>query len=367
MRRFLTWLAIAFFLAWGGINIIGNLDEAQSVIAKQSATVKMLVALASSAPWWLPTGILVACLITAICLEFDCLPRQRAELSPFSTKIVRAGDKYQLQIGVKNTRAVKAIDTQITTMFWRCSGERKPFMVRKSNANPISQDVPERIKLDFTIEPIDPVFIVMSFAYRSSERGKLKEQHPSFYYRWNGSDSSLVHASKEERDVIANRLARGDLQPATNMGNESSTNVEIEKEEERLDRLFFDPRVTYEETDQMIEIFKDAPKVGIAITSLSSRAGEEFRTVTERAGWLHQAFNRAGVNATLSLWETLGSVPDGVKIWWVKNAINNDMVARVISAAEIKGLHPLEVQRPVSAGDCQIELMIGRDPTQLLW
>lgn len=121
-------------------------------------------------------------------------------------------------------------------------------------------------------------------------------------------------------------------------------------------------RVTYEETDQIIEIFKNAPQVKVAITSLSARAGEEFRPVMEQAGWLHQALIKAGVSTTISLWETLGSVPDGTSVWWIKNGPNNDMVERIVRAAEIKGLHPREVQRSVSAGDSQIELMIGKNP-----
>src|SRR5439155_16420865 len=154
--------------------------------------------------------------VLVVCLELDLLPHARAELSPFSTKIVRVtsvGDKYRLRVGVKNTSKVKAVDTQITTVFWRCSGKRKPFTVRKSNANPISQDVPEQVELDFTLNPIEPLFIMMSFAYRSRERGRLRQQHPSFYYRWSGSDSSLVHASREERDVIIERLKKRETIP----------------------------------------------------------------------------------------------------------------------------------------------------------
>jgi hypothetical protein len=36
------------------------------------------------------------------------------------------------------------------------------------------------------------------------------------------------------------------------------------------------PRVTYEETGQIIDIFRDAPRVKVAITSLSAKAGEEL-------------------------------------------------------------------------------------------
>lgn len=124
------------------------------------------------------------------------------------------------------------------------------------------------------------------------------------------------------------------------------------------------PRVTYEETDKIIEIFKNAPQVKVAVTSLSVQAGEEFRPVMERAGWLCEALKKAGVNAAITAWGSLGSVPDGTSIWWIRNHQNNDMVERIIRAAKIKGLHPRPVTRPVSAGECEIELMIGRNPTR---
>jgi hypothetical protein len=124
-------------------------------------------------------------------------------------------------------------------------------------------------------------------------------------------------------------------------------------------------RVSYEETTQIIDIFKDAPRVKVAVTSISSQAGEEFKPVMERAGWLCDAFIKAGVNATISLWGNLGAIPDGTSIWWVKNHQNNDMAERIVRAAKIKGLHPKEVVRPVSAGECEVELMIGRNPTRL--
>jgi hypothetical protein len=124
-------------------------------------------------------------------------------------------------------------------------------------------------------------------------------------------------------------------------------------------------RVNYEEQTQMIDIFKTAPPVKVAVTCLGVQAGEQFKPVMDRAGWFRDALKKAGVNATGgAVWGTLGSVPDGTSIWWIKNPQNNDMVDRIISAARIKGLHPRPVDRPVSAGECEIELMIGRNPTR---
>jgi hypothetical protein len=214
MRKLLGWI----LTATGGIlwilDKIGTFQTAQGLLEHRSGIMRILATVTSSQ--WIPLSIFILGVIVLVCLQTG-LPfwpeKDRPELTPFSTKVVRAGDKYQLQVGVKNTGNVKAIDTQITTVFWRCSGKRKPFTVRKSNANPISQDVSEQVELDFTIEPMEPVFVVMSFAYRSRERGKLRQQYPSFYYRWNGSDSNLVHASKEEREVITQRLKKRETIP----------------------------------------------------------------------------------------------------------------------------------------------------------
>jgi hypothetical protein len=124
-------------------------------------------------------------------------------------------------------------------------------------------------------------------------------------------------------------------------------------------------RVSYEETTEIIDIFKTTPQVKVAVTCLGVQAGEEFRPVMERAGWFREALKKAGVNATGgAVWGTLGSVPDGTSIWWIKNHQNNDMVNRIIRAAKIKGMHPRPVDRSVSAGECEIELMIGRNPTR---
>ena len=129
-----------------------------------------------------------------------------------------------------------------------------------------------------------------------------------------------------------------------------------------LSSSLINPRVSYEETEQMIEVFEDAPKIKLHITSLNWKACEDGQEIMERAGWICEAFRKGGINVELSLWETLGSIPNGTSIWWVKNDSNNDMVDRIIRAIAIKGLHPVEVRRPVSAGDCEIELMIGRNP-----
>jgi len=121
------------------------------------------------------------------------------------------------------------------------------------------------------------------------------------------------------------------------------------------------PRVTYEETAQIIEIFKNAPPVTVAITTLTSRTSEQFRTILECAAWLNEAFQKAGVVTRFTAWENQENVPTGTNIFWVKNPMNNDMVRRILKAAEIKGLYPREVSRPVSK-DSELELMIGLNP-----
>ena len=108
------------------------------------------------------------------------------------------------------------------------------------------------------------------------------------------------------------------------------------------------PRVTYEETAQIIEIFKNAPPVTVAITTLTSRTSEQFRPILECAAWLNEAFQKAGVVTRFTAWENQENVPTGTNIFWVKNPMNNDMVRRILKAAEIKGLYPREVSRPVS-------------------
>ena len=121
------------------------------------------------------------------------------------------------------------------------------------------------------------------------------------------------------------------------------------------------PRVTYEETAQIIEIFKNAPPVTVAITTLTSRTSEQFRPILECAAWLNEAFQKVGVVTRFTAWENQENVPTGTNIFWVKNPMNNDMVRRILKAAEIKGLYPREVSRPVSKNS-ELELMIGINP-----
>ncbi len=309
MRRLFTWLAIIVGLVWGILNIVGNLDEAQGIIANQSPTVKMLITLAASPPWWVPIGILAACVILLICLEFDLLPHPQAELSPFSTKIVRVGNEYRLRVGVKNTSKVKAVDTQITTVFWRCSGARKPFTICKSNANPISQDVPEQVELDFTLEPIEPVFVIISFAHRSRERGKLRQQRPSFYYRWSGSDSNVVHASKEERDVIIQRLKnRKTVPPAVEFHGDTTASANG-----GTVRIAGSPEswsITYEQETAMLEILEDSPKAPVMIMSTKGdRAGNAY------AMRLVQVLRKAGMEIGQCVFDESWRLPSGINLW----------------------------------------------------
>jgi hypothetical protein len=121
------------------------------------------------------------------------------------------------------------------------------------------------------------------------------------------------------------------------------------------------PRVTYEETARIIDIFKNAPPVNVAITTLTSGTNEQIRPVLECAGWLNEAFQKAGVVTRFTAWENQENVPTGTNIFWVKNPMNNEMVRRIFKAAEIKGLYPREVSSPVSKG-CEVELMIGLNP-----
>lgn len=121
------------------------------------------------------------------------------------------------------------------------------------------------------------------------------------------------------------------------------------------------PKISYEETAQIIDIFKNAPPVKVAITTLTSLKSEQFRPILECAAWLNEAFQKAGVVTRFTAWENQENVPAGTNIFWVKNPINNEMVRRILKAAEIKGLYPREVSRPVSK-DCDVELMIGLNP-----
>jgi hypothetical protein len=142
----------------------------------------------------------------------------------------------------------------------------------------------------------------------------------------------------------------------------SELDQQIERGQERLDNLRIDPRVSYEETNRIIEIFKNSPTIKVAVTALGSGAGPGSEIVRDRAGWFHSALMKAGVDAKLSLWEHAGAVPEGTSIWWIKSPVNDLMAKLLVEAAHIKGLHPREVARPVSAGDCPVEIMIGHNP-----
>jgi len=362
------WFAIAVGLVWGLLNILGNLDEAQVIIANQSPTVKMLITLAASPPWWVPIGVLVACVIVLISLEFDLLPHTRAELNPFSTKIVRAGDQYRLRVGVKNTSNVKAIDAQITTLFWRCSGTHKPFTVRKSSANPISQDVPEQVELDFTIEPTEPVFIVMSFAYRSRPRGKLREQRPSFYYKWNGTDSSLPHASREERDVIIQRLKKREtIPPAIEFhghvpGSNQPTSASFATLPKQSSRT-----VTDDQAGKIIDRFKG---VKIRPLMISTRQGvlKDDPEAHEYALQIKRVLRQAGVTINEASIGLGTLFPTGVSLF-VKSRLNNDeMAAAIMDAIKFTGVQCKTRDRQVWFGtgaEPEINLIIGANELTL--
>jgi hypothetical protein len=130
--------------------------------------------------------------------------RKRPELTPYSTGITRTDQICLITLGVKNIGEDTAYDTQATAIIYGCSGKYTPFEVSASTANPFPPNVSEQIRFRFAIEPTEPIFIAISFAYRSRPNGKLKEQRPLFYYKWSGVGSALVHASKEERDQIEN-------------------------------------------------------------------------------------------------------------------------------------------------------------------
>ena len=121
------------------------------------------------------------------------------------------------------------------------------------------------------------------------------------------------------------------------------------------------PRVTREEQDQIDEIFKNAPRTKIAVSSLSAKEGEEARPALEAAGWLKDALEKAGVEIAFTAYGNPEMLYEGATICWIKNAQNNEMVSRILKAAEIKCLHPREVSRPASK-KCEIELMIGLNP-----
>src|SRR2546430_275727 len=75
------------------------------------------------------------------------------------------------------------------------------------------------------------------------------------------------------------------------------------------------PRVTYEETAQIIDIFKNAPPVRVAITRLTSLKSEQFRPILECAEWLNEAFQKAGVVTQFTAWENQENIPAGTNIF----------------------------------------------------
>jgi hypothetical protein len=137
---------------------------------------------------------------------------------------------------------------------------------------------------------------------------------------------------KERRQKLKNLLAKGETlaaakgspgfdMNAARLRNEKfidEVRADINHLEGEENKSGLDTRVTYEETSQIIEIFKNAPRVKVVVTSLSVRAGEEFRAVMEQAAWFCKALQDPGVNVESRFWETLGSLPDGTNIWWRK-------------------------------------------------
>ncbi len=104
MRKLWIWITIIVGFLWWALTVIGNLDAARNLIAHRSEIVKVIFGFATAAPWWMPTGIFIIGLLLLICIEFDLLPRQRAELIPFITKIDRFQERnLRMRIGIKNT------------------------------------------------------------------------------------------------------------------------------------------------------------------------------------------------------------------------------------------------------------------------
>jgi hypothetical protein len=176
-----------------------------------------------------------------------------------------------------------------------------------------------------------------------------------FYIDWRSTDRDREYSMLREVSGPPANLLEG------HAGGEKLQPSVARTEEHKQTDPTRNAIVTYDERTQIIEIFTDAPPVKISVTSLSSQAGEEFRPVMECAGWLNQAFMEAGVNTQIHLWGQVGHVPDGTNIFWVKNTANNEMVRRIIKAAEVKNLHPRVAPRPVTKG-YDIDLMIGNNP-----
>lgn len=208
MRRIATWVFLAVVFVWNGLNVIGNLEEGRTIFANRGAILKTIISISQSAPWWVPGLVLIICVAVLLCIQFDLIPQKRAELSPFTNSISRSGNDCVLTIGVQNVREITAFDPKITLVIWRCSGERTPILLQRSTANPIVKEIRQQVELDFSLEPIEPIYIVLYFAHRCRERGaKLREQSVRYYFKWNGSDASLTSATHEEREIISKRVS----------------------------------------------------------------------------------------------------------------------------------------------------------------
>src|ERR1044072_1768789 len=133
--------------------------------------------------------VTVAALFVALC-AWAIFGKKTPELTPSNTRIIQANGRCLLRIGVENTGKGKAFDTRIAVLVWRCSQKCTPFVVPISNGNPISTRVSEQIEVCL---PKEPIFIAISFSHRSRPKSRRNEQRPSFYYKWNGIDSALVH------------------------------------------------------------------------------------------------------------------------------------------------------------------------------
>jgi len=123
--------------------------------------------------------------------------------------------------------------------------------------------------------------------------------------------------AKSERLAAAKSSTGFDMDAARRRNEKfiDEVRADFNRLESEQDKSRLDTRVTYEETSQIIEIFKNAPQVKVVVTSLGVRAGEEFRTVMEQAAWFCKALQDVGVNVESRFWETLRSLPDGTNIW----------------------------------------------------
>jgi hypothetical protein len=150
--------------------------------------------------WTISGGAVVTIIAISVTLcVLGVFRRKRPELTPSSTRVVQANGRCRSIIGLENTGKSKAFDTRIVVLVWSRSKKCTPFIVHDSNGNPISPSVSEQIEFYL---PKEPVFIAVSFTYRSRPNSKRKGHRASFYYKWNGVDSALVHASIEECRLI---------------------------------------------------------------------------------------------------------------------------------------------------------------------